>query len=460
MPVRFSFRRIRVWLVTSIAAALVVASLVACASSGSSAAERRSLRDPPSRYVGIWSDSGATNDLLVVASTFGNVEDVTTLDLRTDPYARVKVSLACSWGLAEAGSPEQWIETWAALDTGAAMTLGVPPDEARRVHAWIPDQVEPRTMRLYAREGPARLGAAPGLELGKDRIVPVSVLVSDLFQRPGALIGLPTIRRYRGVVFDWRAGLAHFIRAEDVMNQVGGWEGWTRIPMLPALELKDVKAETPDRPWLAEMGEVERWLAEQGLPAGLIETPTWEDTEGRRVLPERNSGAWPVRLALPPIDPWLWVEARIAGRPFRAMIDTAAPGADAFFVFGSDLVEWRAPPRPVSGSTRVFDQPLLEGSLAGGMKIGPLRIDDVNARFVDEDLGILPLWRSEPVLVIGLDLLTRWPLWIDFDARTVSFWTSAEPMPDLQTSERSHHRASTEATARTTKEIHGDQSNE
>src|SRR5262249_17037947 len=121
------------------------------------------------------------------------------------------------------------------------------------------------------------------------------------------------------------------------------------------------------------------------------------------------------------------VDAIVGGRKVRACIDT-----------GSEPDLWSYVDLPLTGF------PLLaigsgwgrhglvyRRSLSGTVQLGKQEYTDVRVvRGLPSRLGRPPsLGAESPDVIIGIDLLKRQPMWLDFEKSCLRLWTSTEPIP-------------------------------
>ncbi|MCA9287485.1 MAG: hypothetical protein KDA05_02805 [Phycisphaerales bacterium] len=277
----------------------------------------------------------------------------------------------------------------AVVDTGAASTLILSRDAARRVDAWLSAEIGPHEGIGFVGPVPAGIGLVRRLEIGPLSLAPAEVKVNTEQAGVSASVGLSAFMVFGGLVFDWEN---HVIVALPRGRPVRIDPGWAEVAWgpMPRVDLREAQDGGT-----SDSGDV---------------GPSWS-------IRQTFSGM-PV------------VQAAIAGKPLRTVLDT---GGDGHLASLRPLaVDERGRRRLVGSHGRI--RAMREHTLDGVVRIGS--VEFANPTVVVPDPGVDDKGESEASLqyfdaVIGVELLRRQPVWFDFERAAVRFWTGEGALPAL-----------------------------
>lgn len=270
------------------------------------------------------------------------------------------------------------------LDTGSAAAVALSRGGAARHRPWVSAEAGPAQALGAFGAAPRRSGVLGGLDLAAVSISPVPVSIGP--GSPPLRLGMGLLSVFEGIIIDWpRRRLYLVVRRSLLAGDV-------------PRSRERVEALAQRREW-----------AEAELRVGAAA----EAMEAAR------------QVILSTADPLLYVEVQVAGRPVTALVDTGSTG-DILVRRG---IDWPlGPPRraeavDAAGTRRRVDERALRAPLI----LGRLRYDGVTVTTVWDD----PAYAEEPFdAIIGLGVLRRAPLWLDWEAGVMRIWTGRAPLPD------------------------------
>ena len=291
----------------------------------------------------------------------------------------------------------------AVVDTGAASTLILSRDAARHVDAWLSAEIGPHEGIGFVGPVLAGIGLVRRLEIGPLVLAPAEVKVNTEQAGVSASIGLSAFMVFGGLVFDWEN---HVIVALPRGRPVRIDPGWAEVAWGPMPQV--------------DLRESPRGAARNGNAGG--------DAGAEGSLDSGDVGpSWSIR---PTFSGMPVVQAAIAGKPLRTVLDT---GGDGHLASLRPLaVEERGRRRLVGSHGRI--RAMREHTLDGVVRVGSVVFESPTVVVPDPDVD--DHGESEASLqyfdaVIGVELLRHQPVWFDFERGVVRFWTGDGPLPAL-----------------------------
>lgn len=285
----------------------------------------------------------------------------------------------------------------AVVDTGAASTLILSRDAARHVDAWLSAEIGPHEGIGFVGPVPAGIGLVRRLEIGPLVLAPAEVKVNTEQAGVSASIGLSAFMVFGGLVFDWENHVIVALPRGSAVRIDPGWAevAWGPMPQVDLRESRGGAAVREGDGSVQDSGDV---------------GPSWS------IRP--TFSGMPV------------VQAAIAGKPLRTVLDT---GGDGHLASLRPLaVEERGRRRLVGSHGRI--RAMREHALDGVVRVGS--VEFANPTVVVPDPDVDDKGESEASLqyfdaVIGVELLRHQAVWFDFERGAVRFWTGQGPLPAL-----------------------------
>lgn len=295
------------------------------------------------------------------------------------------VVLTSIWPLA-GGAPRS---IPAVVDTGAASTLILSLDTARRADVWLSAEIGPTEGIGFVGPVAAGQGLVRRLQIGPIALAPAEVKVNTEQQGHSAALGLSAFLAFGGLVFDWDN---HVIIALPRGRPVRVDHGWVEMAWRP---LPDVRLDPSAK------------LDQHGNPL----ERSWSMTSRFRGIPV--------------------VQAAIAGKSLRVVLDT---GGDGYLASLRELpVLGRGRARIVGSHGRLA--PMREHTLEGDVRLGSVEFRSPSVVVPDPKreggIGDAQISLQFFDAVVGIELLRRHPVWFDFERGIVRFWTPDAPLPAL-----------------------------
>lgn len=304
-------------------------------------------------------------------AVLGNRPDVLPLHWRE--------GMVCVPARARADASPQDLEL--VVDTGAPFTVVLSPATAHELRPWT-FSGELRYGKSLAGQTARSQAVLTQFDIGTSTFSPLRIQLAPGSQKQPDILGIGILERFTGVIFDWER---------------------QRLIVLPR----------------SSRGTV-------SLPFDGAANPGWASARWSRdddVEPPLQAGLQ-ARITLP-AGRHRWVTAEVAGHKYRAVLDTGAIAE--LFAFA------RVPVKPGGTISQIEafgqTQSCITAPLAEPLVIAGLRFDNlVVDRFKDEsDASPEP---HDADLIIGLGVLQKHPIWLDFAADTVRFWTAGS-LPNL-----------------------------
>lgn len=275
----------------------------------------------------------------------------------------------------------------ALLDTSAQGAVLLSNSAAAAYDPWIALGVPAESVCNIRGAFESRVGALGGLRLGPISIEPAPVRIGAPCE--SVVIGMEALTAFEGAIFDWDRGQLHLVVRRTLFSA----------------------DDPPSRGAIDALAARREWMT---IPLRM-DTRTEAFDEFRHVMISTRS-MWPS------------VSVQIDSMNFIALIDTGYEG-DVLLREGVDwpLEGQQAEAAPGSETNAAMSLELRR--LQEPLVIGTLRYSDVNV-----ETG----WSPPPGMenlhidaVIGMGLLRRAPMWMDFHERLVRFWTGSKPFPGL-----------------------------
>lgn len=275
----------------------------------------------------------------------------------------------------------------ARLDTSAQGAVLLSGGAAVMYRPWISSEVPPDATCGPFGAIECRVGALGGLRLGAISIEPVSVRVGPIAD--SVVIGMEALTAFEGAIFDWdRRQMSLVVRrtlysADDppsrgAITSLAARREWTTVPL--------------------RMG---------------VGTESYDEL--RHVM-----------ISTRPMWPRILVQ--VGWHTYTALIDTGYAGD----VLLREGLEW--PLEPVPDGMATSEAPDTQGQRPLGRLRVPLTVGQRLYDHVDVEGGWVPPTEMESLgidAVIGVGVLQRSPIWLDFEAGAVRLWTGKNAFPGL-----------------------------
>lgn len=275
------------------------------------------------------------------------------------------------------------------LDTGSTAAVALSRGGAARYRPWVSAEAGPSN--ALSAFGPMRRrpGVLGGLDLAAVSIAPVPVEIGR--GESTVRFGMGLLSVFEGVIIDWPRGRLHFVIRRSLLS-----------------------GDVPrSRERVDELAHRREWSA-VALRVGAAA----EAMESAR------------QIILSTADPLLYAEMRVAGRSHVALIDTGSTG-DILVRQGIDWplgAAMRGAATDAAGRRRRIE----ERDLRVPLLLGSLRYEGVTVTTGWDD----SVPADEPFdAIIGLGLLRRAPVWLDWESGVMRIWTGGSPLPDLGASD-------------------------
>lgn len=367
--------------------------------------------------IGLGCGSDSSQSSLPPASLAGAVRIASAQSPNDDPRSRLQVDVRLERQSAgtpytapislATGVPQVLLQAhgvdgeshpvWADVDTGSPAELELHGESVGVARPWIARSLGTFPVQGVFDSTPYRLGVLPSLVVAGWTLAPIPVLVGPNSLAGPPVVGLPLLRRFGGVIFDWEGGTLTLLPPADGRER-------------PACDLPAQLAEAALGEWISVPVRFEDRIVGPGsVPRGSPPADTPAESphgDGSKGVPQ--SEAFRLRCMLIDVD--------IGGRTYSAVVDTGGAGELLAFVPLPSTGEQRA----LAGSATGHGGSFLVATLAIPLRIGELTFEHVQFGIPD-GRAAADLSPYLPELLVGTRLLRRHTLWINFEASTVNF---------------------------------------
>lgn len=271
------------------------------------------------------------------------------------------------------------------LDTGSQGAVLLSRSGATQYRPWLSAQVGASSSIGALGHHESFHGALGGIQLAGMTLEPVPVSVSSRNSR--AYVGMGLLSLFEGVIIDWSRGRLHLVARRSLYSP----------------------SDAPSRAWLDSLKDRAEWSV-----APLEINLDAVSSESLRQVIISTSGALPKTTL------------RVGDDSYTALIDTG---------FTGDVLLCAEAPWPLgAGTTQVMaDISGRRATLSEHPLLAPLVIGECRFREVRVASG----WNPPPGVaaefeaVIGIGLLRRAPVWLDWQGGALRIWTGRGPFPNL-----------------------------
>lgn len=261
------------------------------------------------------------------------------------------------------------------IDSGAEFSVYLSAPLARRVAPWLPPGLESAragTTAFGASSSWVAQGVVGSLTLAGCVVSPVAATVDSERSEPLPLVGTGFLETTGGIIFDWHRCSMILVPRGWPAQAVRADQRWASVPF----RHDPIRAKRPD-------GTTDVYVS------------------NRR-----------------------WVQIRLDGAPLVAAIDTGL--TSGIFVLSPKVNSARGPVRREVASAFGVSATISVARLDVSLHIGDLAFSAVEAAWPTEERQS-KAERAGVDVVIGLDVLTKYPVWLDYEGNALRFWTDDAP---------------------------------